>query len=77
MKMTFARLAAYMHKHSTNVEVKGRDAAYNVQDAMQLGTAIFIAAAEGGTAGADDSDDWVDLQDNEIDVEDDGSLDVD
>jgi len=62
-----------MHKHSTNIEVAGRESAYNVRDAMRLGTAVFIAAAE----GVGDPDDWVDLQDNEIEVEDDGSLDVD
>jgi len=78
MTLTFAKLAEYMRKHETNLEVKGRDSAYSIPDAMRIGTAKFMASADGGTTETDEGTDpgWVGLQDDELEIDDDGSLDV-
>ncbi|GLB39303.1 hypothetical protein LshimejAT787_0604650 [Lyophyllum shimeji] len=87
MKLTFARLAAYMQKHETNIHKSGRKTSYMIPDVMGKGMHVMMtpkAAAGMGAVGDEvdvEMDDEMGIEDDsglpdEQEVEDDGSLDV-
>ena len=79
MRRTFAKLAAYMKRESSNIEVKGRDAVYSVCDAMGNGMNKMMVGDDGDAMDVDDAEDseWVTLEDGMEELDDDGSLDID
>ena len=75
MKRTFTKLGEYMEKELANVEVKGRNSACSIPDAMGEGMHIMMTVQEEGT-GVDDNDIWVDAAGEMDEVDDDGGLDL-
>ena len=80
MKLTFKRLGAYMQKHEANIHKPGRTTKYTIPDVMGKGMHIMMTPKL--TMGIPDEDD-ADQMDgeewglpDEMEVEDDGSLDV-
>ena len=84
MKLTFKRLGEYMQKHETNIHKPGRTTKYTIPDVMGKGMHIMMTLklSTEVPGGADYEDDagQVDIENwgvsEEIEVEDDGSLDV-
>jgi hypothetical protein len=85
MKLTFQRLGAYLQKHETNIHKPGRTTKYIIPDVMGKGMHIMMTLklSTEMTGSADDEDDdagQMDIEDwglsRDIEVEDDGSLDV-
>jgi len=88
MKLTFKRLGAYMQEHKTNIHIPGRTTKYAIPDVMGKGMHIMMTPKLSTEIpdGADDKaeaeadDDQMDVEDwglpDEMEVEDDGSLDV-
>jgi len=78
MARTFAKLAEYMKKESANIHMKGRTSKYSVPDVMNDGMSLLMTKEHGMTASGDDPNEGgrVDI-DDEMEVEDDGSLDID
>jgi hypothetical protein len=84
MKLTFKRFSAYMQKHEANIRKPGRTTKYIIPDVMGKGMHIMMTLKPSMEIpdGADDEDDagQMDIENwglsEEIEVEDDGSLDV-
>jgi len=86
MKLTFKQLGAYMQKHEVNIHKPGRTTKYTIPDVMGKGMYIMmtpkLSTGIPDSANAEDEDDAdeMDVEDwglpNEMEVEDDGSLDV-
>lgn len=79
MKLTFARLGAYIQKHEANIHVLGRKTRYMIPDVMGKGMHIMMTAkplmGEGDDVDNMDIDEDGELPD-ELEVDDDGSLDM-
>ncbi|KII86190.1 hypothetical protein PLICRDRAFT_114375, partial [Plicaturopsis crispa FD-325 SS-3] len=74
MRRTFELLAAYMRNSQTNTYVRGRKSAYSVPDAMEKGMHAMMTAVH---LSRGDDGEWVDvLDEDELEVEDDGDLDI-
>jgi hypothetical protein len=86
MKLTFKRLGAYMQKHEGNIYKPGRTTKYAIPDVMGKGMHIMMTpklSAGVPDDADDDADDDAAQMDaegwglpDELEVEDDGSLDV-
>jgi hypothetical protein len=84
MRLTFARLGAYMQKHEANIHKPGRKTWYTIPDVMGKGMHIMMTPKPGPLIGEGDDVDDRDKMDvdedfglpEEIEVEDDGSLDI-
>lgn len=77
MKLTFERLGAYMQKHEANIHKPGRTTKYTIPDVMGKGMHIMMTPKLSTSIpdGANvEDEDWG--LPNEMEVEDDGSLDV-
>jgi hypothetical protein len=77
MKLTFQRLGAYMQKHEVNIHKPGRTTKYTIPDVMGKGMHIMMTPKLSTETPHDadvEDEDWG-LPD-EMEVEDDGSLDV-
>lgn len=72
MKGTFAKLSEYMRKERSNEFIPGRTAKHEVQDMMAEGMKKALAGMV-DMSGTDNSED---IEGLEIEVEDDGSLDL-
>ena len=81
MKLTFKRLGAYMQKHQANIHKPGRTTKYIIPDIMGKGMHIMMTTKL-SMESTDNEDDVgrMDIENwgltEEIEVEDDGSLDV-
>ena len=67
-----------MRRESLNTEAKGRDAVYSVCDTIASGMNKIIIGDDGDVMDVDTTEEsgWVNLEDG-MEVEDNGSLDVD
>ncbi|KAG6808473.1 hypothetical protein H0H92_004012 [Tricholoma furcatifolium] len=81
MKITFSKLDAYIKKHNGDQTIAGRKSQFRIPDAMSEGLHIITTPKGSTTAASDtatvvDNEVYLELEDVEIEVEDDGSLDV-
>lgn len=75
MKRTFAKLMVYMTKENANSMIPGRRTQYRIPDVMWEGINSFMM--DKMRSGIDDDIVTMDaLEDGEVEVEDDGDLDV-
>ncbi|KAF8168745.1 hypothetical protein BJ912DRAFT_862492, partial [Pholiota molesta] len=75
MKVTFERLATYMAKNKSNELVCGRGTKYSIPDVVGTGMEL-LSVDKGGQLAVEDDEVAVGDGDNDMEVEDDGSLDT-